>query len=172
MMAIMELPARPYAGAFEAAVVANHRRLAGLAYAMCGDRHLAEELVAEAYARVWPKWKNRQVDDLEPYLRRALVNLVQSRRRRRLIERREQERHKVDWRDGLQFEDSIDVRGPLWTALMCLPVDQRAVVVLRHVMDLSESEVAKALSLRPGTVKSRLSRALDALRAQLGEEVG
>ena len=50
-----------------------------------------------------------------------------------------------------------------------LPVDQRAVIVLRHVEDRSEEETAEILGIRPGTVKSRLARGLAALRAELGE---
>jgi len=160
------------ADAFSRVVAEHHRRLAGLAYALCGDRDLAEDLVAEAYARVWPKWRNRQVDDLGPYLRRALVNLVHGRRRRRALERREAERRRVDWREGQSPERDVDERDRLWVALMQLPVDQRAAIVLRHVEDLSEEETAAVLGVRPGTVKSRLSRGLTQLRELLGESDG
>ncbi len=157
------------AGAFARAVTEHHRRLAGLAYALCGDRQLAEDLVAEAYARVWPKWRNRQVDDLGPYLRRAVVNLVHGRRRRKVLERRELERRRVDWREGQHFEGRVEDRDQLWDALMRLPVDQRAAIVLRHLEDLSEEETASVLGVRPGTVKSRLARGLTTLRELLDE---
>ena len=52
-------------------------------------------------------------------------------------------------------------------AVKALPVDSRAVVVLRHYMDWSTDEVARALQIRPGTVKSRLHRAMAELRANL-----
>lgn len=157
------------ADAFERVVAEHHRRLAALAYALCGDRALAEDLVAEAYARVWPKWRDRQVDDLGPYLRRALVNLAHGRRRRRALERRELERRRVDWREGQHFETGVEERDRLWAALMRLPVDQRATIVLRHLEDLSEEDTAAVLGVRRGTVKSRLNRGLAALRAEMGD---
>ncbi len=165
----VDVRSAPEADAFTRAVAEHHRRLAGLAYALCGDRALAEDLVAEAYARVWPKWRARQVDDLGPYLRRALVNLVHGRRRRRVLERREAERRRVDWREGQRFETGVEERDRLWDALMQLPVDQRAAIVLRHLEDLSEEETAAVLGVRPGTVKSRLARGLARLRELMGD---
>lgn len=58
----------------------------------------------------------------------------------------------------------------VFSAVTALPYDQRAVVMLRLVEDWSERQVAEALGIAPGTVKSRLSRALDRLRVELGEE--
>jgi RNA polymerase sigma-70 factor (sigma-E family) len=155
---------------FVRAVGTEQRRLAGLAYVLCGDRDVAEDLVAEAFARVWPKWRAGHVDDLPAYLRRALVNLVQGRYRRRLLERRELGRRTVDWRDGQRFEPGVEMRGELWSALLRLPLEQRTVIVLRHVEDLSEDETAAVLNVRPGTVKSRLARGLATLRAELEGE--
>jgi RNA polymerase sigma-70 factor (ECF subfamily) len=48
-----------------------------------------------------------------------------------------------------------------------LPIDTRAVVILRHYLDWSTDEVARALGIRPGTVKSRLHRAMNDLRNEL-----
>jgi RNA polymerase sigma-70 factor (ECF subfamily) len=53
-------------------------------------------------------------------------------------------------------------------AVKALPLDARAVVVLRHYLDWSTDDVARALGIRPGTVKSRLHRAMAELRQQLG----
>jgi RNA polymerase sigma-70 factor (ECF subfamily) len=53
-------------------------------------------------------------------------------------------------------------------AVKSLPLDSRAVVVLRHYLDWSTDDVAAALGIRPGTVKSRLHRAMAELRQQLG----
>ena len=55
----------------------------------------------------------------------------------------------------------------LLQAVNRLPEDQRLVVVCRFILDLSEAETASVLGLRPGTVKSRLSRALDRLREEV-----
>lgn len=157
---------------FHAAVAEHHRRLAGFAYLLCGDRDVADDLVAEAYARVWPKYRHRHVDDLGPYLRRAVANLASGRLRRLRLERREAARRTIDWRSGEQPVgdgfDAVDVRSELWRAIWSLPAEQRAVIVLRLVEDLSEQECAATLGVRPGTVKSRLARGLDALRVSLG----
>lgn len=57
----------------------------------------------------------------------------------------------------------LDDRDAVRRALAALPTDQRAVVVLRHHLDLSERQTADLLGIAPGTVKSRLSRGLRAL---------
>lgn len=60
-------------------------------------------------------------------------------------------------------------RSELLTALDRLPAGQRDVLACRYLLDLSEAETGAALGLRVGTVKSRTSRALDRLRAEVGE---
>ena len=59
--------------------------LARFAYVVCGDRVLAEDVVAEALAQAWPRWRRGQIDDLLPYVRRSVVNEVYSRGRRRRL---------------------------------------------------------------------------------------
>jgi RNA polymerase sigma factor (sigma-70 family) len=66
-------------------------------------------------------------------------------------------------------EEYDGVRDALWTAVRILPERQRAVVVLRYYEQLSERETADALGISAGTVKSQASRALDTLRARLGD---
>ena len=61
-----------------------------------------------------------------------------------------------------------DERARLLAALDGLPDQQRLVLACRHLLDLSEAETAAALGVRVGTVKSRASRALDALRETYG----
>ncbi len=67
--------------------------------------------------------------------------------------------------------DVVDtLSAELLAALAALPLDQRAVVVLRHLLEWTPGEIARALELPRGTVNSRLRRGLDALRATLGDE--
>jgi RNA polymerase sigma-70 factor (sigma-E family) len=151
---------------FAQAVAVYHRSLARFAYALCGDAAQAEDAVAEAYARVWPKWRRARIDNLFGYLRRTVANEVYGRHRRRLLERREAERPSERHPDG-QFEAQVDSHHALWAALDRLTPQMRVVVVLRVVEDLSEAETATMLDLPAGTVKSRLARALATLRASV-----
>jgi RNA polymerase sigma-70 factor (sigma-E family) len=156
--------------AFTQAVEAHHRALARFAYALCGSASQAEEVVAEAYALVWPRWRRGRVhDNLYGYLRRTVANEIYRRYRRGLLERREAERAPDRNADG-QFEAAVSDRDALWDALGHLSSPLRVVVVLRIVEDLSEAETAAMLGLPVGTVKSRLSRGLAALRDLLEGE--
>ncbi|MDY7099598.1 MAG: SigE family RNA polymerase sigma factor [Actinomycetota bacterium] len=155
---------------FSAVVRDRQDALARLAYALCGDPQHAEDAVAEAFAKVYVQWRRGRVDDLAPYLRRAVINQVHARHRRRALERREERRHTVDGRTHDRFDARVDDHEVLWDALATLPLSQRSVVVLRIVEDLSEAETARALGVRKGTVKSRLSRAMATLRDELGPE--
>jgi RNA polymerase sigma-70 factor (sigma-E family) len=161
--------ARVVRDAFTRAVASHRQALARFAFMLCGDAGQAEDVVAEAYARVWPQWRRGRVDDLLPYLRRTVANEVYQRHRRRVLERREAARP-PDRRADDRFEVSVDDREVLWAALARLSRQQRVVVVLRIVEDLSEEQTAAMLGIPVGTVKSRLSRALAVLRATLEDD--
>lgn len=165
--------ARVVDDAFTRAVASHRQALARFAFMLCGDAGHAEDVVAEAYARVWPRWRRGQVDDLLllPYLRRTVANEVYGRHRRRLLEMREAARAPDRRADG-RFEAQVDDRDALWAALARLSPQQRVVVVLRIVEDLSEEQSAAMLGIPVGTVKSRLSRALAALRSTLEDDRG
>lgn len=64
----------------------------------------------------------------------------------------------------------VATRDRLWAALLRLPYRQRAVLVLRFYLDLSEADIADRLGCRPGTVKSTAARGLAALRADLSAD--
>ena len=123
--------------------------------------------MADAYARVWPRWRSGRVDDLGAYLRRTIVNQSRQHWRRSLLERREERRHRVDWRDGVSPEEAADDRALVVAALQRLPDDQRAAIVLRIWEDLSEAKVSVILGVPVGTVKSRVSRGLARLRDEM-----
>jgi RNA polymerase sigma-70 factor (sigma-E family) len=151
---------------FGAAMVEHGPRLARLAFYLCGDRTRAEDLVAEAFAAAWPKWSTGRVDELVPYLRRALVNLAAKQRRHWLVVVRQAQRAQPGSATS-GADEGVAFRIDLVRALRSLPPPQRITVVLRYLEDMSEAEIATLLRVAPGTVKSRLSRALDTLRAQL-----
>jgi RNA polymerase sigma factor (sigma-70 family) len=140
-----------------------------LAFVLCGDRHVAEDVAAEAFARVWPHWRAGRVADDRSYLRKAVVNEVRSRWRRRAVERREERRHRVEPAATPAAERGGD-HDVVVRAMATLPASQRAVIALRFLEDLSEAETAQLLDMRVGTVKSQTSRALARLRLVLDEE--
>jgi DNA-directed RNA polymerase specialized sigma24 family protein len=76
------------------------------AWLLCGDRHQAEDVVAEAFARVFPQWRRGKVAEPYTYLRRAVINEVTSRGRRRVLEVREERR-----RSGRRFGGCRYVSG-------------------------------------------------------------
>ena len=139
-----------------------------LATILTSDRFVAEEVTAEVFARVLPRWRRGEVDDALPYLRRAVVNEIRSRHRRRGHEQRALAR--VDASVvAVEPVDRLELREPLLAALATLPMRQRAVVVLRYHDDLSEAEVARTLGTSVGTVKTHASRGLERLRRALEE---
>lgn len=146
----------------------HERRVFRLAALLCGDAHLAEEITADVFAQVLPKWRRGAVTDVLPYLRRTTVNEVRSRFRRRGRERRALVRLRVDAAHGEPTH--LELREPLIVALRTLPVRQRAVVVLRYYEDLPEAEVATTLGIAVGTVKSHASQALARLRVLMQED--
>ena len=142
-----------------------------IAYTMTGDAGLAEDVVAEAFARTYERWSKGKVDDPGAYVRRAVVNEVRSTWRRSartagtLAGGRSSARRAVDRGAG-----AVSPMPTYWNASAghCPPVS--AVVVLRIVDDLSEQAVAEVLGCSVGTVKSHLSRGLARLRDALASE--
>ena len=148
---------------------AHHRELFRLALLLTGgDRCLAEEAVSQAFLDTLPRWRNGDVLEAMPYLRRAVVNQVHGTFRRRRLERREAGRRSQSEPPASQGESAIDDRDVLWSALRLLPPKQRSAVVLRHYLDLSELETARVLQVSVGTVKSQTARGLVKLRHALG----
>jgi RNA polymerase sigma-70 factor (sigma-E family) len=139
------------------------------AWLLCGDRHQAEDAVAEAFARVFAHWRRGHVSEPYAYLRRAVLNEVTSRGRRRALEVREEWRRSGHGRADRALDDVVVERDAVVEALRQLPLRQRAVLVLRFYDDLAEREVADLLGLSVGTVKSHTARGLERLRTQLEE---
>ena len=132
------------------------------AYLLCGDWHLAEDLVQEVLAKVYMHWRRVQdADNPDAYMRRILVNEARQRwRRKDPVPRAEAvtDRAAPDW------SEDVVRRAELFEALLRLPAGQRATIVLRHLDGLSERETAVVLGCSEGTVKSQASRAMAALR--------
>ncbi|MGO1342067.1 MAG: sigma-70 family RNA polymerase sigma factor [Cellulosimicrobium funkei] len=127
-----------------------------MAYLLCGDRHRAEELTQHALERTYRAWSRAAQRDPLAYARRVLANLRIDtwRRTRREVLAGPDELSSAERaarpvaRDGGAGTAAVDDRDAVVCALRALPVRQRRVVVLRHLLDLSENEVAAELVLR------------------------
>jgi RNA polymerase sigma-70 factor (sigma-E family) len=144
---------------FEETLRDDARGLTQLAFCLCRDRTKAEDITAEAFARVWERWREGKVEDLRPYLRRTVVNLCKKSWRRELMVRQYQSQLATVLPD-----EATTIDLDLVDAVLRLPGPQRAVIVLRYFEELSEKTVAELLGISTGTVKSRTSRALASLR--------
>jgi RNA polymerase sigma-70 factor (sigma-E family) len=145
-------------------------RIRRMACVLVGDAELADDLVGEAIARTLPRWRAGRVEDCGAYVRRVVVNLA-SRRWRRLALGRRRDHAALDWLAAAPDVPGVVVeRDRTLRAVMGLPVRRRAVVLLRFYEDLSVAQIASVLGISEGTVKSQLSRALEQLRGQLGDQ--
>lgn len=153
--------------AFDDAFAEHSTRLYRLALLLTGDQERAEDVVAEAFAAVWPRWRAGKVDDLPSYLRRAVVNQSNGRFRRLRLERREEAKHRGDDRGPVAVDAATADRDEVLGVLRQLPEGQRAAIVLRYYEDRPEAEVAELLGVAVGTVKSQVSRGLDRMRTLL-----
>ncbi len=152
--------------AFRTVMLEHGPGLARIAFFLCGDPTRAEDLVAEALARAWPKWSAGRIDNLVPYLRRTVVNLAAKEHRHRLVVFRHDERAAPP-PSSPGADENLGARVDLGRLMASLAPAQRVVVVLRYLEDMTEADMATLLGVSPGTVKSRLARALDAMRTQL-----
>jgi RNA polymerase sigma-70 factor (sigma-E family) len=144
-----------------------------MAFLLSGDAHRAEELTQQTFERCYRHWHKARAGDPLVYARRVLANL-------RIDAWRRTRREVLTGPDELPQDDirvaraatrmptrTVDDRDAVVRALLRLPLKQRRVVVLRHLLDLSESEVSNELGIPLGTVKSTASRGLAHLRAIL-----
>jgi len=155
---------------FVAFVEGRQAHLRRVAYSLCGDWHLAEDLLQTALAKLFVAWPRvRQGGREEAYARRIIVRTSIDEHRRRS---RRPERPGLDGLDPAAAPTadaaSPEGRGALVEALLELPEMQRKVVVLRHLLDLSVAETALELGITEGTVKSHSSRGLAKLRDTVG----
>jgi RNA polymerase sigma-70 factor (sigma-E family) len=142
--------------------VARRGSLRKTAHLLCGDWHHAEDLVQNAFVKLYVAWgRVREIDGVEAYLRQTLVHLyIDETRRRRHRDTVMAEPPNQPWPE---VADSAD-RWELIAALRGVPRRQRACLVLRFYDDLSVAQTAAVLGCSEGTVKSQTARGLTALR--------
>lgn len=146
---------------FDAFCEREHRTLARALALALDDRELGRDAAAEALSRAWSRWSSvSQMDNAAGWVYRVGLNWGRSRLRR----------HRREVTTAFPPElgaSAADFDDGLAAALAQLSADHRAVVVARYYLDWSEATTADALGIPPGTVKSRLSRALTQLDEHL-----
>ncbi|MFK3981551.1 SigE family RNA polymerase sigma factor [Micromonospora sp. NPDC050397] len=149
--------------------LARGTRLRGTAYLLCGDWHLAEDLVQAAFTKLYLAWPRiYRYEHLDQYAHRTLMHTFFSERRRgwrREDPVRELPREPADDNGAAtRTEDRL----VLLDALAGLPDRQRATLVLRFFEDMSVEQTADLLGITRGAVKTHTHRALATLRSRLG----
>jgi RNA polymerase sigma factor (sigma-70 family) len=147
-----------------------------LAYLVAGDAADAEDAVADGLAKAWlalPRF--RRGAPFRPWVLEIVANEARNRRRSAGRRARLALRTAAQLRPGDAAPSpeaalvDAETRAGLLAAVNALRDEEREVVACRYFLELSEAETAAALGIRPGTVKSRLSRALGRLRTSLEE---
>jgi RNA polymerase sigma-70 factor (sigma-E family) len=150
---------------FDAFVAARLAALVRFAYALTGDLGHAEDIVQTALVKTYLATRRQVPDDPYAYVRRAVVSANLSRfRRRRIVE------DLVDILPDRSAADElaqVERQEALANLLADLSRRQRTVMVLRYQEDWSEAQIAAAMGVSPGTVKTLASRAIGILRESL-----
>lgn len=138
-------------------------------YASVGDKALAEDLTAEAFARAYASWpKVSRHPAPRAWVVRTALNAHISWWRRR--------KREVAWDAGIDRavggEPALGLDPTILAVLRALPPRQRQVLALRIFLDLDTAATASALGIAPGTVAAHLSRATAALRGALASASG
>lgn len=147
---------------FEEGFAVRYRRCLALASRILGDRVAAEDVAAEALARAYLRWDRLDVARRDGWVLRVTSNLA--------IDQLRRHPPRLPERDVAPEQDVVAVRLALRAALLRLPRRQREVIALRYLSDMSEADVAVAMGISAGSVKTHLHRGLAALRRTLGRE--
>lgn len=156
--------------ALEELYAAHWRQLVRLSVLLVHDTGAAEEIVQDAFVAMHDRWNRlRDPDHALAYLRQTVVNRSRSALRHRAVVRRHLERqpHPVDVPPADEPAIATDRRRAVLDAMRQLPQRQREVIALRYFLDLSEADIADALGISRGAVKSHASRGSATLRSLL-----
>ncbi len=147
----------------------THADMVRFAAFLCGDPDAAEDIAQEAFVQVFRSWDNiTDHERIDAYLRTTVVNAVRGRHRR----------HTAADRNGVAHltvvpsaeDDALGRVGRdlVLAAVSDLPLKQRACVVMRYWMRMTESEIATDLNVSVGSVRTHIKRGTKALEQRLG----
>lgn len=150
--------------------VEQYARLVRAAVLLLRDQDAAEDVVQDAFCDLHRRWARlREPERAAGYLHRAVVNRSRSALRHRAVVARNVPEPAGTAPGADTAALGTERRTVVLAALADLPRRQREVLVLRHYLDLSEQEIATALGISRGAVKSHAFRAAGALRTRLEE---
>lgn len=152
----------------EAAFHEHYRSLVRLASLLVDDIGTCEEIVQEAFVRVWRRGPAVPGPDRLPaYLRSAVLNGARSHLRRVVVMRKHAPAPPAAAPAAEATALAADADHRVLGALRSLPDRQREVLALRYYLDLSEAEIGATLGISPGSVKTHAHRGLAALAERL-----
>ncbi len=154
---------------FDAVFLGSHDRLVRTLTLICGDREVAADCVADAFERAYARWRRiGRYEDPVGWIRRVAVHRARDVHRRGERGRRAVER--LSGRTEVVAHDPTPPDEALLAAVAALPLRQRTVVALHYLDDLPVADIARALRVSEGTVKSNLHDARARLRTRLPSE--
>ena len=167
-------------GGLEVLVKLHQVRAVRAAYLIVRDRGLAEETVQGAFVRFYEKiGRFDSGRPFAPYFMKIVVNeaIKAAKRRERTVSLHEDDE---DWslrlanseRGPQELAEETEDRRRVWAALEKLPPSQRAAIVQRYYLDMSETEMSRSGASPPGTIKWRLHAARKSLAKLLGSRLG
>jgi RNA polymerase sigma-70 factor (sigma-E family) len=149
----------------------HYRSLVRLAALLVRDSATAEEVVQDSFVAMHGGWRRlRDTDKALSYLRQTVVNRSRAVLRHRAVVDRNAPKPAPDMPSAEHGALALLERSAVVAALRTLPPRQREAVVLRYYGNLSEAQIAGAMGISHGAVKSHTARAMNALRAVLERE--
>ncbi len=156
-------------GSFEDFYVRERAAVIGLAYALSGNRWVAEDLAQDAFLAAHRNWDRvSNYEQPAAWIRRVLSNLAVSAFRRRTVEVKGLARMALGSPSSLP-ELSVD-DAAFWKAVRSLPRRQAQVIALHYLEDLPIAQIAQILEIAPGTVKKHLHDGRNTLAVTLAAE--
>jgi RNA polymerase sigma-70 factor (ECF subfamily) len=161
--------ASPKPTSFEVLFSEERDRLFSALWLITRDRHEAEDIAQDAFVRVLERWDRRGApDDPTAFLFRTAMNVLRNRRRRAAVALR----HVATGGESRDALEAVEARDVVMRALGALTSRQRAALVLMDLLDQPSEDAAKALGIRPSTVRVLAARGRATLAAEIGATDG
>ena len=168
---LVVLAQRGDVAAFESLMVANHHRLFRVAQGLLRDPYLAEDATQQAFLDIWRDIRRlRDPSKFEGWSYRLLVRVCYAETKRKRYVVPDTEMLPDEEPLAADAFDAVVDRDELERAFQHLSVEHRTVIVLHHLLDMTLERTAAVLDIPPGTVHSRVKRAIEALRVAFEAE--